>query len=49
MEYYESKKSDKHLVFMSKLQALLTKPNVIVAMTKDTTSKKTFEVRTFGK
>lgn len=45
MEYYESRKSDKHVVFLSKLQTLLLKPNVVEAMAENVDSKKSFEVK----
>lgn len=45
MEYYESINSDRHLIFLSKTQALLSKANVIHAMNNSVDSKKAFAVR----
>lgn len=44
MEFYEMKGSDKHVVFLSKLQTLLIKPNVVEAMTNEAGGRSAFEV-----
>ena len=44
MEYYESIHSDRHLIFLSKTQALLTKSNVVHAMNNSVDTKKTLVV-----
>ena len=46
MEYYESVNSDRHLIFLTKTQALLSRPSVIASMNENVDTKKTFVVLT---